>query len=162
MSKEMRQRSAEQIKKMRLEVLQSDDPEIWIEYDELSLEEWLGQTMSEIQDYINASSMMNADSLIFLRSYLPEFMWELHEDFDHEQFKLILDSADYAWRFDTLDTPPASIITAREIGRNIPRHLFYCSRKDAKHNFISSLRSIQPALLFVLKRDDEYIGTEIK
>lgn len=148
MSKQARLKEAEQYLVARRKVLSSDNPGVWIHRD--GIDEWLGSVMNDIQNYMDASFMMDDNPLRYLRRCFPNFVWTFHECQDEKKAASQILSADYIW-LKNFGFVGDCFITATEKNRKKHRVLCYQSKRDDVES-VERLKLLVPGIRFVFLR----------
>jgi hypothetical protein len=138
-------------------VLLSDNPYFQVE----DPEEGLHTTMSDVHDFINASLEMDMNPLPYLRKYFPGFEWAFFQGEKKDRFLPSIGEqvqcADYIWHTYASLRDTGEIITARQVGRNNHRMLFYVAsrKRDVSWTWTRDVSGVAPKVRFVFYENGE-------
>jgi hypothetical protein len=156
--KRLRQKSSQkQWQASYNEVLLSEDPEIWIDYEQLGFEQSLGMALEEFFQYIRACYFLDSNPLSHLRKYCPGFTWRFYEDVPDEKIANILGCVDYIW----MGLGHNSFVTATQVGRKNPRILCYRPKSGECYE-ADKLKRVLPTVRFVINGDEETADTIVR
>lgn len=160
-SKEMRIREGKLYNGLMNEVLEGDDPEVWI--DRHGMEMSLGMAMGNISDYIESCYWMQDNPLRHLRKSFPYFTWKFHEDVSQARLASVLGVADYIWVGGLVVGD--AFVTATQVRDAKPRGLCFLPKINEHCGWNRMIRRdlslVVPGIRFVQDGNDKDANTVI-